>query len=244
MFQDGDGSLTFEEFVEWVADTSRQSADARKIIKLLKLQPTLLRVCGYVASTDALGILGPENALRKIFQQIATSSVFDTVVLLLILASGLILALDSPNASDELQDSLERCDIIFIVAFTLEMVIKNLAFGFYATQPSMVQIRTPDHMSSCMLSIASHLPGSMLRLGGFSIPPSKIEVVWAEQQIHAYWHSTWNRLDGSIVLLSWVTLVGSRVATTVDFKILRLARVLTRPLRLVTVFHSQYPDSY
>ena len=44
-----------------------------------------------------------------------------------------------------------------------------------------------------------------------------------------YWHLGWNRLDGTIVLFTWLTLTGSWVPPV---KILRLGRTL-RPLRLV-----------
>ena len=191
-------------------------------------------VWGFVASEDALGLFGPENAFRLACQQIATSSIFDTVVISVIMLSAFMLSLDSPTISDELKDTMEIMDMVFMGVFTVEMMIKIFAFGFYATQPSIVPTRVPDHMTHCLLSIGSRLPASVIRLGGWSLPQDVIEVDWAETQIHPYWHQTWNRLDGSIVAMTWLENI---LTWLPPLKVLRVGRSL-RPLRLV------HPDAW
>lgn len=63
-----------------------------------------------------------------------THRYFELVIMVLILVSPIALALDTPYPDPEssLASWLGRLDTFFLVVFTLEMLLKMLAFGFFA----------------------------------------------------------------------------------------------------------------
>ena len=63
------------------------------------------------------------------------SKPFDACIILLILANTVTLALDSPSSSEELKDVLEIFELVFLILFTVEMLLKMLAFGFVGKDP-------------------------------------------------------------------------------------------------------------
>ncbi|KAA0147079.1 hypothetical protein FNF31_07654 [Cafeteria roenbergensis] len=81
---------------------------------------------------NALFVLPASNPLRKWLGKLVQSSRFESGILCLIVLSSVALALDSPFADPDsaLSAWLGVMDIVFAALFTLEMVLKVLAFGF------------------------------------------------------------------------------------------------------------------
>ena len=74
-----------------------------------------------------------DNPLRKAVTKVVLSKYFDNFILLVILVNCILLALDVKSPSFENSKTYEVIDTaeyVFIVIFTIEMLIKTLAFGF------------------------------------------------------------------------------------------------------------------
>ena len=80
----------------------------------------------------SLFIFGPKNPVRVLCSEIAHSQIFERIVLLLIIASSLTMAFDSPldDPQSTASQILENVNLFFTIAFTIEMVIKVVAKGF------------------------------------------------------------------------------------------------------------------
>ncbi|XRA99340.1 voltage-dependent calcium channel T type alpha-1H [Pycnococcus provasolii] len=80
----------------------------------------------------ALFCLSPENPVRMFFVRMVSSKLFEGVVLLLILFSSSLLAVDGPTVKDgsKLREFLNTCDTFFTIVFLIEMAVKILAMGF------------------------------------------------------------------------------------------------------------------
>ena len=77
-------------------------------------------------------LFSPKNWLRKICYRIVKLSFYDTIVLILIAISTILLTLDNPNidANGGLANVLQICDYILTTLFTLECLINIILFGF------------------------------------------------------------------------------------------------------------------
>ena len=84
----------------------------------------------------SLCLFGPHNATRRAFQQLTAHKAFSQAILIVIIASSLCLALDTPRVDPHsvLAANLSIADAFFTAAFFMEMCIKIVAFGF-ATGP-------------------------------------------------------------------------------------------------------------
>ena len=62
---------------------------------------------------------------------------FDSVILVLIVISSILLAIDNPlnNPEGELSKTLAWLDMVMTILFTIEMVLKVATFGFVANGP-------------------------------------------------------------------------------------------------------------
>nr|CAB3227403.1 voltage-dependent T-type calcium channel subunit alpha-1G [Phallusia mammillata] len=83
--------------------------------------------------TWSLYLLPPESRLRKSLQRTVASKWFDYVILLFIFGNCITIAMERPSLED---DSLERyvidvCNYVFTVVFTVELLLKVVANGFY-----------------------------------------------------------------------------------------------------------------
>ncbi|KAA0159275.1 hypothetical protein FNF28_05910 [Cafeteria roenbergensis] len=81
---------------------------------------------------NALFFLPPTNPWRQQLGKLVQSDRFENIILVLIVVSSIALALDTPLADPTSDFSvwLRILDIVFTALFTLEMVLKILAFGF------------------------------------------------------------------------------------------------------------------
>lgn len=79
----------------------------------------------------ALYILGADNKLRQFLARLATNNIFETVIILFISISSIMLALDNPlnDPNGTLSKFLITIDVIFTIIFALESLMKILAFG-------------------------------------------------------------------------------------------------------------------
>ena len=79
----------------------------------------------------SLGIFTEHSVVRRFCMRAITNVYFEGFVLLLVLLSSVLLALDTPSLDDSsrLAQVISVCDIIFVACFTLEMCLKvNGAF--------------------------------------------------------------------------------------------------------------------
>ena len=81
---------------------------------------------------QSLLCLGPDNWFRWRCARIVHNTHFETVILVLIAASSVTLALDRPSLDPEsrLARSIRIMDYIFTAAFTIEALLKIIAWGF------------------------------------------------------------------------------------------------------------------
>ena len=95
------------------------------------------------ASAEAVLCLRADFPLRLAVLRLVLRREFELVVLLLIAASSICLALDDPSDSpaSPKQLVLFYLDILFNVAFTVEMLLKILAFGIFRPQHAYLRSR-------------------------------------------------------------------------------------------------------
>ena len=89
---------------------------------------------------SSLFVLAPRNPLRTWLNNMQQHSTFETAILVLIAASSLILALDSPTLPPQstLARVITHADFTFTVAFAAEMLIKLLAKVWRACCPFLI----------------------------------------------------------------------------------------------------------
>ena len=75
---------------------------------------------------------GPTNPLRRAAATVVSHPYFDNFILLCIVISSLMLALDTPfeNPDGRLATDIATCNVVFTVIFVIEMSIKIIAVGF------------------------------------------------------------------------------------------------------------------
>ena len=66
---------------------------------------------------------------RWLLRYICNSRIFNGFIIILIVANAITLAMDAPRASKDLKDVLNVCEMAFLLLFSVEMVLKMLAFG-------------------------------------------------------------------------------------------------------------------
>jgi Ca2+-binding EF-hand superfamily protein len=140
------------------------------------------------AHDKSLSLFSRQSAVRKFCQRIADSPKTDTFIIACIAANCAQMGADHPGIEPNtpLRRSLDVADFIFTVIFTLEMAVRVIAHGFYATE-------------------------------------------------RAYMKDGWNRLDCSIVVVSWVDYL----VQSLDIESLRSLRLL-RALRALRLFNRMH----
>jgi voltage-dependent calcium channel L type alpha-1F len=88
-----------------------------------------MRVLTVKLQGNALFFLSKNNKARRISHVLMSSGIFETVIILLIVASSIMLAIDNPlmDPEDPVKKNLKIVDSIF----TLEAILKILALGFW-----------------------------------------------------------------------------------------------------------------
>ena len=82
--------------------------------------------------SSSLFIMSGTNKFRLMLTSIASAKWFEFLILFVILFSSVTLAMDSPSVDPDsrLREILNVCDLIFTIIFTIELLVKVLAFGF------------------------------------------------------------------------------------------------------------------
>ena len=75
------------------------------------------------------------NNFRQALRDICNSKWFEVTMLCLIIANVVTLAMDTPLASEDMKETLDYFNVIFLILFTIEMVIKMVAFGLIGKTP-------------------------------------------------------------------------------------------------------------
>jgi hypothetical protein len=78
----------------------------------------------------------PEKEHKVKKRLLGLNQIFDTVILVLIVFSSLMLPLDSPlnDPDSEFTKKLAKVGIVFTVCFLFELTVKVIAKGFYSNQ--------------------------------------------------------------------------------------------------------------
>mmetsp|Transcript_58370 Transcript_58370/g.186060 ORF Transcript_58370/g.186060 Transcript_58370/m.186060 type:complete len:1610 (+) Transcript_58370:485-5314(+) len=79
---------------------------------------------------NALFVLPPTNPLRLLLARLVCHKMFEYFIIALICLSSLVLAIDSPGLSGKAKDVISVVDLIFVILFAIEMVLKVLVLGF------------------------------------------------------------------------------------------------------------------
>lgn len=75
--------------------------------------------------------LSGTNPLRRVVGEVVVFPLFDIFIIILIVASCVMLALDAPSSSPELKAWLKDADLWVTILFGVEMALKLVAFGGY-----------------------------------------------------------------------------------------------------------------
>lgn len=153
-------------------------------------------------ATVSLCCLSVTNPVRNKIIQIVTDSLFDKIILVVIVVNSLVLALD--NEVEIITKYAEDIDFIFLIIYTIEMILKIIAMGFF-------------------MRAHSYLRDTWNVVSTYSYLLFKITYL-----IFKYYFL---QLDFLVVILGWISL---NFATDdgADISAIRVIRIL-RPLRTI-----------
>jgi hypothetical protein len=153
----------------------------------------------------SMGLFRRDSCQRQFCTWVVASPKFDGFIIILILASSICLAIDSPrlDGDSDLAIYLTGLNRFFTAAFTCEMLLKMVSFGVCCGRGTRVMSSEVDENGQPKV---------------VRIPP--------------YFRDLWNVLDFFIVMVSLVCLLAEMFPALRPLKSLRILRVL-RPLRLL-----------
>ncbi|KAK3235489.1 hypothetical protein CYMTET_54311, partial [Cymbomonas tetramitiformis] len=113
------------------ADTNLRQSATMRAVKLQDIAKDLSENTDHMAYTS-LGLFNTDSWLRSTLIRIVTSKMFDNCILLLILLSSAVLAVDNPTVETSrlIGDILGIANFVFSVAFIAEFSMKVIAYGF------------------------------------------------------------------------------------------------------------------
>jgi voltage-dependent calcium channel L type alpha-1D len=82
-----------------------------------------------LASTPIKFKIPLERGIRKFFYTIAKGIWFENLILICIILNSIILMIKFQGQSDDLVSALENVNLVFTIIFTLEAIIKIVAYG-------------------------------------------------------------------------------------------------------------------
>lgn len=117
----------------------------------------------------SLGVFPPENGFRKTLFVIVDDKRFEYSILLLILASSITMACESPSVLEDkdTENTLNMIDYVFTSIFTIEMLMKLIAFGLLFEDKG-AYLRDPWNI----------LDGSIVLLAIIGIALSDLDLDW------------------------------------------------------------------
>ena len=153
----------------------------------------------------SMGLFRRDSCQRQFCTWVVASPKFDGFIILIILASSICLAIDSPrlDGDSSLAVYLTGLNRFFTAAFACEMLLKMVSFGVCCGRGTRVMSSEVDENGQPKV---------------VRIPP--------------YFRDLWNVLDFFIVMVSLVCLLAEAFPALRPLKALRILRVL-RPLRLL-----------
>ena len=80
-------------------------------------------------TTTSLLVFGPRNSLRLALQAIVSSPIFETLVLLSIALSMVLLAMDEPPPGSQAAEYMQLCTLGFTSLFTVPMAVYSTQGG-------------------------------------------------------------------------------------------------------------------
>jgi hypothetical protein len=92
---------------------------------------------------------GLPHQVRALCRALVEQPCFDALIMLLILGSTLSLALDSPrnDPNSELEVTLSLLDVVWTAAFTCELLLKVIAYGFVGGKGTYLSCRSSPSCS-------------------------------------------------------------------------------------------------
>jgi len=149
-------------------------------------------------------LFDPYHPARRFVYDLVKNTYFDLFILLIILVSTVLLALDNPTTRQDPTwvNLFTTCDDVFLIIFTIEFLLKIFAFGMIWTDN--IEFMLADQ--ECLKALV---------LGDVGEP--------------AYMYSGWNYLDMIVLAVGFILKFGNPEG---PLKILRLLRAF-RPLRMV-----------
>lgn len=146
----------------------------------------------------------PYNPIRRAAYNLVTNPTFDMSILVVIIFSTILLALDNSQTREQQGwiDFFTLCDDVFLIIFTIEFLLKAFSFGFIWSDNVEFQLANTESLKE-------------LVLGNLGEP--------------AYMYSGWNYLDMVVLTVGYIGKVGDPDG---PLKALRLVRAF-RPLRMV-----------
>jgi hypothetical protein len=81
----------------------------------------------------SLGFIGRESRLRHFLYKVVTHPKYDAMIVVCILISAILLALDAPTLHPDstTKSAIFWIDLVTIIIFTLECIAKIVTFGFF-----------------------------------------------------------------------------------------------------------------
>ncbi|GAB5364287.1 hypothetical protein AAMO2058_000956600 [Amorphochlora amoebiformis] len=173
-------------------------------------------------------IFGPEHPLRAWIYDLVKHEAFGIVVLGLIFISCLLLTLDSPklDPNSKLAEVLFIADLILTILFTIEMLLKCIAYSCFSSSSTIIPLRGSN--SELRRSVTSSLafdPNVQLPTMGTSMYFYNADDVQEEVQC-AYFSTGWNQIDAFVVLISILNLFSGSLAFFKAFRAVRSLRAL------------------
>ena len=108
----------------------------------------------FVLEAKSLFILGPNSGIREKLKSVCSNPSFEFLILMCIVISSILLAIEEPGASQQVKDLIQTSDYIFTSLFTFEMVIKIATLGFiHGTK--YAYIRNPWNVLDMTIVVAS-----------------------------------------------------------------------------------------
>ena len=159
---------------------------------------------GIEITNIALGLFPIQSDFRRSVYNLVTNPYFDFFILIVIIYSTVLLTLRNPDTATETgwQNFFLMNDIFFLIVFTIEFGLKLVAFGFIWSDNTEYMLANEHDLKELML-------------GDAGIP--------------SYMYDSWNYLDLTVLLVSYINMFAEPDG---PFKILRLLRAF-RPLRMV-----------
>ena len=178
---------------------------------------------------DSFGFFAPDSPFRVQMAKIVVNDWFDYFIYFLIGVSCVLLTLDTPQVEEGSQtaQTLFVFDLILTVLFSIELVMKCIAFTCYGDALCTAKVGAEDNSDTDSNSDANAVDNAQQSsisgaLGRDGIPPH----VEADTKYPPYFLDAWNRLDAFVVLISILNLFAGTLKFFKAFRALRSFRAI------------------